>query len=327
MDGQLFLKYLDQILKQEKIKAETDITVDETSFHFGDIAAVQFAQDTLLLRRQGEITTVADTRVYDLPPDFIKLARKDPTDLRQEVIQYLESGSTDPVLIRRKPIDLFYGYDSEEYQDIPDFFDIIEEEIELTENPKEVTGTTSAAGSESNGESTLTDATATFNSGDDRVYPRHRVYNTTNGYAGMILEVTNATSLKTVLWEEDAYRGWGNGDAYKIQKTSNFRLIFDNGTDTAGDTIKFDYYCTPKPVFTKYGVFGFPDPMHVFALAVYAAWLYKFRHQLKNVHGVNTAAFKADKLYLMYNHYVDKCLARRNKQKRSHARDPFWEVM
>lgn len=312
-DGSLYLEYLHMILDQEKIKpsgGRRKVIGDYKAFQLGDLGACQFAKDTLLLRDTVEITTVADQREYNLPPDFINIARKSKVDGRTQVISYLESGATDPHLIDRVNYDEFWDYDTGDTEDIPNCFDI----LPAAKAPASVTGTTTSAGSMSDGISNLVNSGATFTDGSDLVYPRYPVYNTKSGkdYFGIVIEQTSDTALKTCMFKEGASKSWASGDTYRIQSACKFKLIFDYATATASETITVDYYCLPDPVYSKISMWGFPDPENVMAIAIYAAWLQKFRLTPDSVPHVNMESMRSDKLYAMYRHYVRQAIDTKN---------------
>lgn len=318
MDGQLFLTFLEEILGKEKIRPQVrDMPFDFRAFLFGDIGACEIARRLKLFRKEEEITTVADQREYNLPPDFISIARVDPDNMRDPVIKYTESGSTQYDLIRRRPLDQFWDYNTGQSADIPDAFDI----KESVADPTAITGTVTAVGAESDGEAALTDSGATFTDGSDLVYPRYRVYNTTGKgtpsrtVPGVVVSVDSDTQLTTSIYLDGAAKGWVTGETYRIQKVGNFKLVFEYATATAGDTITVDYWAFPPPVFSKYRAWGFASEEFAWMIALYAAWLFKFRDTRRDVHGVNTEAMKSDKLYLMFERFLSEAKATRNRQK------------
>jgi len=317
MDGQLFLDYLSLILKQRKmtpIAGEQISFGDRTAFELGEIGACEFARRTKLLRKSIDITTVASQRTYDCPPDFIEIARK-RRDRRTPCIAYLETGLTEPVLIDRVLYDDFWDNDTSQTEDIPTGFDIIKKSIA----PATITGTTTSNGGETDGECDLVNAAATFTDGDDLVYPRYRVYNTNPAkkYTGVVLEQTGDTTLNTAMFKGDTAKGkgWDSGDTYKIQNTCDWQLIFDYAPSTVAETITMEYYCFPPPVFHPFGMWGFPDPMNVYGVAIYAAWMMRFRETSQSQH-VNMEAMKADKLFLMFEHFVESAIAIRSSREK-----------
>uniref|UniRef100_A0A6H1ZSW4 Uncharacterized protein n=1 Tax=viral metagenome TaxID=1070528 RepID=A0A6H1ZSW4_9ZZZZ len=304
-DGNTFLEYLNDILKQEKdqsAKSGSIVVQDKLAYEFGDIGACELAKKTLLLRKTASIQTVASQRTYNLPPDYIRMVVH--KNFRIPVIRYTKDGETDGVFIEQGSYQDFWAYDTDQTEDVPGCFDILPYN---TSDLSAITGTTSAAGAESDGESTLTEAGKLFTT-TNLVYPRYRVHNTTKKYHGIVLAVSSAAALNTAMFKDKACMGWGNGELYRIQSTGNYKLIFDYATLNADDTIDIEYYCLPSPVFSPYGVWGFQDPEYTFAIACYAAWLFKFRSTKESVK-FNMESLTSDKLYLMFGKYVDDALA------------------
>lgn len=328
MDGQLFLDYLDMILKQEKMApvGRADIVkTDQEAYELGDIAACEFARRTLVLRDEVSLTTVDGTRDYNLPPDFIQIARKG-YDRRTGVILYTKSGETQGTLVYREPYDDFWDNDTAQEEANPDGFDI----VKTPNDPVEITGSTTSAGSESNGESNLVNAAATFGDGSDLVYPRYRIRNSTSGkeYRGIVLAQTNDTTLKTAMFKDGASFGWESGDTYSIQRVVKFLLRFAYALATSGDTVKVDYYCYPPPVYSPIGMWGFPDQENILAVATYVVFYLKFRQIQEQKGGsVNTSALESDKMYLLFNDYVDKAISANRRRHWTAKTNPLMEVM
>lgn len=329
MNGQLFLDYMDIVLRSDKVQTgpatlSDAIKNDYEAWELGEIAAQRFAKDTLLLRKEGSITSVDGQRDYNLPPDFIRCSMK-ARDNRTDVLLYTQSGETQGEKIWRENQNEFFGLDTDEEEEIPSAFDIIEYPLA----PAEVTGTTTSAGVESNGEAILTDALRLFTT-TERVYARHRIRNTVSGkpYHGIILDVTDATHLKTAMFQKGAVQSWGSGDTYAIQVASQFKLRFKYKLATSGDTITVPYYCFPPPVFSPIGMWGFPDQDNVMALAVYAVWWLKFRNVQQQQGGeVNVAALTSDRLYLVYKDFVDSALSLKTKRMFTAKPSSLLEVM
>uniref|UniRef100_A0A6M3IIB7 Uncharacterized protein n=1 Tax=viral metagenome TaxID=1070528 RepID=A0A6M3IIB7_9ZZZZ len=317
MDGQLFLDYMDILIKQEKSEVMPATMMDIINnkwraFELGDIGACEFAKRTLLLRREESLTTVASQRDYDCPPDFISIARKG-YDERTDVIRHTKSGETQGELIYRRPYSHFWNFDTSQEEVVPGEFDIVENPL----SPVEIAGTTTSAGTVADGEATLTNINATFTDGSDLAYARYRVRNTTSGkpHRGIVLNVEGDTELKTAIFQDGVAQSWGNGDTYAIQSSNKFKLRFGYKTSTAGDTVVLDYHCLPPPVFSPIGMWGFPDPSHVMAIATYAVWLLKLRNIQEQRSGdVNVAALTSDRLYMVFQQHVDDAKADRRRR-------------
>jgi hypothetical protein len=322
MDGQLFLDYMDIVLRSEKVGTspatlKDTVKNDYEAWELGDVAACEFAKLTLLLRREETITSIDGTRDYNCPPDFIKVVRK-AVDGRTDVIRYTQAGLTQGELIYRGAYNDAFTNDTAQEEGIPSSFDIIEAPLA----PAEITGVATAAGNVAGGEAVLTAAASLFTT-TGLTYARNRIRNTTTGKSnrGVVLAVTDATHLRTVMFKDGATQSWGNGDTFAIQSSSKFKLRFPYALSTSGDAILLDYTCFPPPVYSPTGMWGFPDPSHIMACAVYAVWWLRMRNLPQQPAGeVNVAALTSDRLYNVFQNFVDTAIA--DKRRRMMTLEP-----
>lgn len=246
MDGkklkEIFLDYLDEDDISDLYATELKI------YECLDQAAIIFATETGLLHATVEITTGADTQSYDLPPGFIELYMKN----RRGKLFVKYSDGTDysfPLLVEH---DRIYKQNLTDSKAWPDKFAVIDKESKESL----IEGTADSAGAAAAGECTLHDASMDF-SDTNKVYERDIIHNTTDGSDGIVLEVTDATHLKTALFG-DGDNDWTLNDAYVIQPAAEKQIKLDAPSESAGHTIEVPYVSMPAPVFSDYGWWRFP---------------------------------------------------------------------
>lgn len=232
-------------------------------YEYLDAAAVEFARDTQSLTAEAEITTVADQQEYDLPPDFIQLYMKSSVG-RFFGKYYDGSNCSWPVFTSYEKI---YKTNLTDSKSIPGRFAIRDKDA------KEdlIQGAADAAGAASGGQCTLQDDSMLFTT-TNRVYPRDRIHNTTDGSDGVVLSVTDATHLVCALFGGGS-NDWALSDAYVIQPAAEKQVVLDAPSETAGHTLTIPYICRPTPVYSDYGFWRI-DPMSCRAIAAEAAFLY-----------------------------------------------------
>jgi len=237
----------------------------KTSFDYLYEAAKNFASDTRSLHSTQTITTVATQAKYALNPNFLRVLTEDSDG--KETIPYYNGTSTSWLSLEQYPTVVY-----------DDLADSTPYRFSITDRPKatQITGTATSAGTNAGGESTLTDTAAAFTS----IAAGDSIYDTTASHIGYALSVTSATALKTAMFDlsavQSAYGDWADDDAYIIQPSARYDLVLDPPPDTSGHTIALEYVCSPTPVYTDYGSYGFASGYEE-ALLKYAAWLYKYR--------------------------------------------------
>ncbi|MBC2712060.1 MAG: hypothetical protein HGJ94_14070 [Desulfosarcina sp.] len=252
-----------------------DLDTDEVSDEYADRrklfdcldqAAAMFVRETGLLRATKEITTVADSQSYVLPPDFINLYVRD--SMGNFYIRYTDADENDnhPCLTS---YDLIFRANNTESEETPCRFAVMDQAAKSSV----ITGTASSAGAQADdGSCVLTDSTKAF-TGANLVYPRDVIHNTTDGSYGYVLEVTDDTHLEVALFE-GTDNDFTSSDAYVIQPGSQYQLILDYPSATAGHTITVPYVCMPSPVYHDTGWWRF-NPRHCRAIVSGAATLFK----------------------------------------------------
>ena len=214
-----------------------------------DEAACIFTRELPLLHGEETITTVASRQSYDLPGGFINLYLQNRRS--QFILKYYDgSNYSFPVLA---PYEQIYRENTTDEQTWPNKFAIRDKEDKETL----VTGTATAAGAETNGQCTLTDATKLFTT-TNRVWPRDIIYNSSQSSMGYVLSVTDATHLVVALFDADgAADSITLGDSYIIQPASKQQLYFDAPSESAGHIIYVPYLCLPDPVYSDLGMWRF----------------------------------------------------------------------
>lgn len=261
------------VLKQAMLDAldePTESNIFETDarvlYQCLDAAAVSFVRQTRCLTSSATIETVEGQQAYDLPPDFINLYLKTPSD--RHYIKYSDGSVTSfPVLAQYDQI--FYDHQTDE-KETPRRFAV----IDRTTAPSLITGTATASGAKTGGQCTLNDKTKDF-AGANLVYPRDTVHNTRDNSHGLILSVTDSNNVVTALFN-GALNAWKLGDGYVIQRASTKQIYLDAPSSTSGHTITVPYVCMPGPVFSDYGFWRFP-PVSCRAICYEAAFMHQNR--------------------------------------------------
>lgn len=246
----------------------------KTSFDYLFEAAKDFCRETRLLRGSQSITTVASQANYALNPDFREVYAED--DGGNKVIKYYDTANYSWISQQYHSATLYANNTTA--VSVPDNFSITNRAA-----ASQVTGIATSSGSQSGGESTLTDTAASFTS---TVSVGDTVYNTTQSYIGLVLAVTSGTALKTAMFDTSgqtsAYASWTSSDAYIIQPQSRFDLYLDPLPSTAGHTVTVNYLQTPSAVYSDYGSYNLPGGFEE-AILKYAVWLYKYRDRKPDV--------------------------------------------
>lgn len=264
MIGIDYLNRLYQILKENTGSQWID---KKTSFDFIYEAAKDMAKETKSLHSTQTITTVANQSAYDLNPGFLNILATD--GYGNNAIKYSD-GTYTRWLTQKSYDEVLYANNTTSVTYPQNF--AIADHANLTR----ITGSATASGSASGGESTLTDAAATFTS----LKAGDAIYNTTQSYIGVVLSVTDSTHIVTAMFDHETtaspYASWTSGDAYIIQPAERYQIIIDPPPSTSGHTATVTYYCTPDPVYSDYGAYPFPSGYNE-ALLKYAVWLYEYR--------------------------------------------------
>lgn len=262
MDGsKLSRLFLDAVGEEAALDQYAD---QRRIYEYLDWSAAIFVRETGILHTTVTITTVADQQDYDVPPDFIRPYMKNRSG-RYFGKYYDGSNYFWPVQTTHEKI---YKANYTDSRTTPNRFAIADK----AEKEDLIESTVTADGAASGGECTLTDTTKLFTT-TNLVYPRDIVHNVTDGSDGYVLEVTSATQLKVALFD-GTDNDWTSGDTYKIQPASEYRLILDAPSQSAGHTLELPYVCMPSPVYSQYSWWRI-NPRSCRAIAWGAAAMFK----------------------------------------------------
>lgn len=268
MDGKtitdLMLDALDTPIREELFNTDPRVL-----YQCLDRAAIEFCRETRALTKEIALTTVAAQQAYDLPPDFIGLYLKNPSD--RYIFKYYDGSSYSWTV--QVPYEQLFRLNLTTAKSSPSYFAVIDK----LSQPALITGTTTSAGAVSAGQCTLTDSTKLFLT-TNLVYPRDIVHNTSDKSDGIVLSVTDATQLVTALFKgmEGQNADWSSGDAYVIQRSTAKQIFLDAPSETAGHTITLPYTAMPDPVYSDYGFWRLPAAT-CHAIACEAAFFWQNR--------------------------------------------------
>jgi len=261
MDGKNLLMRTRQLLNEPSTSQFLD---DRTTYDNLYAAALEFTRLSKCLRATQEITTVASQAGYTINGDFLSLYLR--TAANDFYIKY-EDADENEYFIDYKPYqDIIWDNDTTAIS-IPNYFTLTTD----TTLDSQISVAASAASDDVGGKSTLTVAAAAF--GD--VTPGDIVHNTTDGSDGVVVKYTSTTSIDICL-----FGGTDNevdiADAFIIQPRGRLSLQFDPPPSTESHTATLYYIQKPAPVYSDYQIYPFAFD-YTDTLAMYAAWLYKFR--------------------------------------------------
>lgn len=215
-----------------------------------DLAAQTFCRITRIYTRSTTLTTVLNQQDYTLPPDFLDLYMQRSDGRR--FVRY--AAGVDISWPRIVPWGEIFRADLATSQDAPARAAIRETETVAAL----IAGTTTAVGAVARGVAILTDSTKAFLT-TNKVWPRDTIHDETSGADGIVVEVTDATHLKCVLFD-GKFTGFHNGDAYTIVPASRMQLSLEAPAAVAGHTITVPYVGMPDPVYHDYGSWRFSEP-------------------------------------------------------------------
>lgn len=291
----LGIDYLNRLAQLQSQSYPSSSWLDKkTSFDLMYEAAKDFAQKTKSLYTTQSITTVASQANYALAPDFLEVYSED--DDGNKILKYTDSSSNVYWLTQQGYRPQYYANNTTAIA-IPSNFAIISKP-KISGIASTVTATTTQSG----GESTLTDATASFTS--ETIWPGDIVHNKTLGHIGVVLSILTTTTLNTAMFDvttapSSSYTGWSNTNAYLIQPGARYQVYIDPPPLTASETITVPYIQIPEPVYSDYGSYAFPVT-DMEAILKYAVWLYKYRDSEPKF---------GDALYVQYDRAVREAAA------------------
>ena len=266
MNGKQMLYQLRNLLQEGSTSTFLD---NRTSYDYIYQAACQFAMETKILTTTATITTVADTATYDLPTNYLCLYLMN--DENEYVVRYYDG--TNYYFITYRDAGMMWIDNPTDGVTIPDNFAIVDTDV-----PDIVTGAATAAGAVTNGYTILTSSTSNFTT--SAVSVGDLISNTTDTSDGVIIEVTDATHLKTALFGGTA-NDWTNADAFVITPQVRKQIKFNPYPDTAAHSVLVPYIEKPAPVYSDYGSYKIPA-VYMPSVISYAAFLYKYRDREPN---------------------------------------------
>jgi len=261
MDGKDMSRRVRNLLNEPSTSQFIDA---RTTYDFLYEAAKQWTILSKCLRKEQEITTVAEQQGYTLDGDFLGHYIRD--DDNEFQIKY-NDGTDDYFLDFKEYSEIIYDNNTDS-QTIPTEWGITHDST----LDDQITGAASAEGTATGGKSTLTVATALLTdatAGDI-------VHNTTDGSDGVVIAVATALTSCTTCLFGGTNNYWESADAFIIQPRGRLQLVFDPPPDTADHTATVYALQKPAPVYSDYDVYPFSYD-YAEAFAKYAAWLYKMR--------------------------------------------------
>ena len=260
MDGKQLLRQLYDILQESSVSGWPDAF---TSYWYLWQGATEFVTRTQCLKATATLTTVANQNSYVLPADFTKLFAK-TWDNRLFITLY--DGTSYYQLFKKSYDSILYETPQAAVQ-YPYSFTIIN-------NPSvalPITGTASATGALSSGQSVLTCYGGNFAA----VSPGDSIHDTSDSSQGLVLNVTSPTQLVTALFA-GSNNFWTAGDGFTIIPQVGSVLLIDPPPSIAGYTLSVPYMQRPAPVFSDFGQYPF-QAEYCLAICFYGTWLYKYR--------------------------------------------------
>jgi hypothetical protein len=264
MDGWTLLRDVRELLNE----SDTSLYLsDRTTYDYLYEAACELNRRIYGLTSTQTITTVDGTNTYSLNEDFMGLYIK---DIDGRFTLKINDGTSDYWITRSEYSSQYIANNTDEVA-IPDTFSINDASL-----ASRIVSTATAAGTSSNGECTLTDATAPFTN----VSVGDLVHNTTDGSHGVVVAITSTSAVVTALFE-GTNNDWTNADAYIITPRGRYQIVLDPTPSTSGYSLYVPYLQKPAPVYSDYRSYRFPEEYR-FVLSKYASWLYKYRDREPN---------------------------------------------
>lgn len=270
---------------RQSIAESTGTWVDfKTSFDYLFEAAKDFAKETRACSDSQSITTVASISEYELKPNFTEVITTD--DHNHPTICLTDSNGNESWIDWESYSDYLQNDNT---ASTPNSFCIIDQTIK-----NRITGTTTATGTYTGGESILTDSSADFSTVTIGDY----VINTSQNAYGYVLGIgtTLTTAMFILATSGGVYASWASGDTYIIQPAPRYKIILDPAPSIGGDIINVAYIAKPYPVYSDYGMYTFATGYEE-ALISYATWKYRYRDSKPQL---------ADPLYVTYERQMRK---------------------
>jgi hypothetical protein len=265
MDGYTLSRDVRELLNEDS----TSLFIDSrNTYDYLYEAACDLNSKIHALTSSQTITTVDGTSEYVLNSDFMGLYLKNDNNFYVKLYD-----GTSYYWVRYSDPDSIYYLNNTDEVAIPNQFTISDYQALTTR----ITGAATADGTSTYGECTLTDTTSPpFTD----VTVGDMVHNITDGSHGVVISITSTSAIITSLFD-GTNNDWTSGDTYMVVPKGRMMLTLDPIPSTSAYSVYVEYLQKPEPVFSLYKTYRFDNTWR-FALAKYAAWLYKYRDREPN---------------------------------------------
>lgn len=193
----------------------------KTSFDFLYEAAKDMQKELQSLHSSQNITMIPGQTNYTLHPSYMGISVTD--DYGDKVIKFYDGIANTSWLSWKDYSDVIYENQITAIR-TPNSYGVIDRAL-----ASQITSTVTSTTTHSGGEVNLVNSAAALTFAD--VCPGDVVYNVTQALIGIVLSKTNATTLKTAMFDvsavNSAYGGWTSGDTYIIQPQPRYDLVVD----------------------------------------------------------------------------------------------------
>lgn len=193
----------------------------KVSFDFLYEAAKDMQKELGTLHSSQTITMVPAQTNYALHPSYMGISLVD--EKGDKLVKYYD-GVANTSWLNWKEYSAVLLDNQTTSTRTPTSFSIIDRALD-----SQITSTVTSTTTHSGGEVNLVNSAAGTTFAD--VCPGDAVYNVTQSLIGIVLSKTNATTLKTVMFDvsavNSAYGGWTSGDTYIIQPQPRYDLVVD----------------------------------------------------------------------------------------------------
>lgn len=262
MDGNAGITKIRDMLLEA---STSSFCTDRVTYEYLYEAVKEFCKRTGAFTSTQTITTVANQSAYSVNPDYLRLYFLNESN--KLIIKYTQASGA-ITWISWRDYDRLIQNQQTTAVAIPYSFTITDD----SDTPALDTGTATATGTLSYGESTLTDSTATFLT---TAYAGDTVHNITDGSTGYITSVTSNTAVQTALFG-GTNNYWASTNTYAMSPQPRKQLILDPPPSTSGDTITLNYVCSLPPVYSLYRSYRI-DSDFTSAITAFAAFNLKYR--------------------------------------------------
>lgn len=260
MDGKTARLFVKDLVRGS---SRPDVYNIKKAFDLLNAGAEEFVLRTQSITSSQSITTVADQANYDLEPDFSGLYLKTDDPKGGKYFIRYNDGTTTFIATYMAHQTVYYNNDTTSVSIPPNF--TIHDKTSL---PSQLTGATTSAGALSGGVATLTDTGESF---ETTVNPRDIVHDTSNGYSGVVLSVTDDENLITAIFDDNGDpQAWASSSAWVIQPNPLTQIQLVPPPSTASHTVTVPYVVKPNPVYGDFYTWRINEVYHK-AFCFYAA--------------------------------------------------------